>query len=88
MVKLYENNARFAMCDCVIRVYFNFLPYPVPGFGVRHIEPSNSNVGQLVNTNPCTAGGLSIMPVCGLTCPSQSVEMSSRQSESISADRA
>jgi len=22
MVKLYENNARFGMCDCVIRIYF------------------------------------------------------------------
>lgn len=32
------------------------LPYPVPGFGVWHIEPSNSNVGQLINTNPRAAG--------------------------------
>lgn len=34
----------------------HFLPYPVPGFGVRHVEPSNSNVGQLINTNPRAAG--------------------------------
>jgi len=34
----------------------HFLPYPVPGFVVRHVEPSNSNVGQFINKKPRAAG--------------------------------
>lgn len=50
MVKLCENNA------IVLSGFTSLFTYPVPGFDVRHIEPLNSNVGQLISTKPRAAG--------------------------------
>jgi len=40
----------------VIRVYVTFYRIQCLDLVFGHIEPSNSNVGQLINTNPRAAG--------------------------------